>query len=461
MDINANLSVSAPGINAFEIISLPVGSSVIKTLTIYTNSSTDYGSNQVSISAVDLSSSNIFSLSGGFEVIYPYCKASNSTTSPIRFVEIRNRDKIDGKKYAPLDEFTIKVRVQNMDEDDSQDAVISAVLVKRGDVIDDSEVEETVEIDKDDDANVELKMKIPADIDEGTYKLYIKVENDDKSSNCDQKYLTINIEKKEHELSIEDLKYPAIASCGSYNTVEGILYNIGSADQDKVKVVFSDDFGNSFEEVYNDFDSGDDADLSFSLNVPKNATEGTHTFRFTLYYKYDDDKDKYKADSVITKSYKVSGNCKPIAAGEMITTEASTAIIGTQSEVRFTLTNRAQSSQAYVISATADWAEGIIVTPSSTTLASGEDEQIIVKLTPKSGTSIGVHNLNVNVQYGTSSESKTIPVTVQKSSASSNLLDQIMFSLKYNPTWIVIDSILVIAIIIVIILLVLSKKKHN
>ena len=446
-----NLSYSSP----VTILANNSTSSSFPTINI--NSSMALGSYTASLTATDAAnSSNNVSGSTLFSINYPYC--SNRSADPIKIYDITNDDDITKEKYKPLDSFDIKVKVQNLETDtdeDDIDVVVSAVLVRDGEEVDDS-VEEDLTIESKSKETATLTMTIPSDAEAGTYYVYVKATNDDDEDNCDQRVIGITVKKSTREIILSGLSVPANVSAGASIIIEGKMINIGNSDEDKVKLVYSDSFGGSSEIIEDNFDSGDDAPISFVLNVPRNAT-GKNTANFAVYYDYDEDDEEYdKKDTILSISFNVNGSQS--VASQTITTEASTAITGTESEVTVTITNTGTALSTYSIAATADWAEIDSITPASASLASGESKEVIIKLTPKSGTEIGAHNLLVAVQHGDTSESKTVSVNVQQASSPSGIIDQLKFQLKYNPTWVIIDAVLVLAIIIVIIVLLSGKK---
>jgi uncharacterized membrane protein len=455
LSLSISLAISGLGVNSTDSISLPVNNSVTREYLILVNDSSYVGAQTVSVSAIGGAVNK--SLSSSFNILYPFCDL-DSTKTPIKLVEITNDDKIIDDEYNPLDVLNIKVKIQNIDDEEDLDAIISAVLVKDDSEVDDTDVEKKVNINKKDTDTATINMTIPSDIDEGTFYLYVKVYNDDKESNCMQQVLPITIEKKSRELVITNLKMPATVSCGSTTSITGSIINIGNKDEDKVKIVYSDDFGATASQIINSLDSGDKASISLSLKVPTNTTAGEYSANFDVYYDYDEDDEDYgDQNDQLVYLFKVTGSCMQLT--QTITTEASTAIVGTESEVRVTIANTGTASQTYIVSAPAvDWAEIASVTPASLVLAAGESRDVVIKLTAKSSAQIGTKQMLVNVQHGGISESTTVAVNVQKSSAPSGLIDQLKFQLKFNPTWVVIDVALVLAIIIVIVTLLAGKK---
>ena len=442
--------------------SLAVGASTIATYTITTNSTTNLGFYSISIFGTN-GTVETSVISSSFNVFYPYCaSAENSTDSPIKLYDIVNDEDIDDENFKPLDSFDIKVKVQNTDDEDDYKSIIEAVLVSAEDSseADGTDIEEKVSVDSDSKETVTLEMTIPTDIDSGNYYLYVKVTNDDDEDNCQQRAIPVTIKRSNHEVILNELNVPENVSCGASAAIEGSVANIGKEDEPKVKIVYSDSFGGSSTVYSEDLDTGDDSPVSFVLSVPKNATESAfkNSVTFNIYYDYDEDDESYDEKDTVTYLFSVVGDCSKLISSQTITTEASTAITGTESEIRVTIVNTGTVSQTYSVSASADWADIDSISPASVTLASGEEKEVSIKLTPNSGTEIGAHDMTINVQHGSTSESKTVSVNVQKASTPSGLIDQLKFQMKYNPTWVIIDAVLVIAIIIVIVILLSGKK---
>ncbi len=465
--LNTNITLSSTiGLNSTESVLLNAGASVLRTINVITNSSTPVGVNSMSVTATGTSgsvsaSNNVFS---SFNVYYAYCEL-NTTASPIEIVEITNDNDVADETFYPLDTFDVRVKIQNEDDEESHKAVVSAVIVKGTEEVSDTDVEEKVRLSKNGKSTVTLHMKIPADIETGDHYVYVKVANDDDDSNCQQIAMKIKIKKSSHELKFDEIDYPENISCGSTVSVTGKIANIGSNDEEKVKVSFSDSFNNPQLKEINDFNEGDDSSLNFAIRVPQYTVSGKYEFNLTAYYGFEEDDDDSSIgtyDERLYMTYPINVYCgsQASSSNQSIITETSTAIIGLVSEVRIKLVNLGTTSQTYSLNAAADWAEINSVTPSSVTLSPGQEKEVSIKLAPAADTEIGAHTLVVTSQYGSQTESKNVPVIVQKASQSSSLIDKVTFYAKHNPTLVVIDAVLVLAIVIVIILL-LSRKKEE
>jgi len=456
------LSIPSLGVVNYSLSgALAIGDSAKPSYIIRTNGTTAIGQYSVDIFGKNSSGFVTPSLSTPFtfNVMYPYCSNITGPSNPIYIDSVTNDDKISGKEFKPLDNISIKIRIGNNDDEDSHKVILDVVLVnvKDGSQID-NEAEKKVTVSKDHTQTVTLDMLIPADIDAGTYALYIKAENDDDSDNCVQTSYTLKVKKSTREIIyIPKSDDTANVSCGSSLPVIGNFYNIGNDDEDKIKIEYSDSFGNDQAQEHNNLYSGDKLPLSWSFNIPRNATVGLSNYELTVYYDYNSDDKTYNDEDTFPFEFNV--NCQAMATSQTINTEASTAIIGTESQVSVNIANTGAASQTFSTSASADWATIDSITPASVTLAAGEEKEVIIKLDANPSTAIGAKDLVVSVQHNGITETQTVSVNVQQSSAKAGLLDQLSFQLKYNPTWVVIDTALVVAIIVIVILLFAGKKK--
>jgi len=441
-----------------EVISLDSNESAVRSLNISADDDTDVGPHTITLSILDTSnSSNSLSSSKTFNVYYPYCdNVDNATTNPIRLDELRNQNKIEDEDFNLLDSIFIKVKVQNLDDDDSQYGVVEALIVQGTEVYDDYDAKKKIKIDEDDTETFYLNLTVSPDLDEGTAYLYIKVYNDDDEDNCEQLAIPINIKKSTREVIPFDLSYPESVTCGETFTIEGDVYNIGEKDEDKVKMTLKA-FSNLYDDEFNNLDSGEDGSFLFNVKVPMNASEGTNKMVFTLYYDYDEDSELFDESEYFNYNIKVE-NCRELV-NISTKTESSTAITSTASELRFLVSNDGASTQNIAVSASADWATIESISPSSFSLEAGKEQYVSIMLTPNKNTEIGLHSLNVKVAYASELDSIAIPVNVQRPSTPSGLFDKIAFYYKYDTMWAVLDSLLIIAIIIVSILLFMAKRK--
>jgi hypothetical protein len=212
-----------------------------------------------------------FSASDSFEVKYAYCD-KNSTRDYLS-IKIKNDGDFKGKTFKPYDVISIEVRVEN-DDNDEHDVNVEAVLVdENGEEIDDSEVDQSITIDKDSSKTITLKLEIPV-VDEGKYYVYVRAYDDDNELVCVQADSYIKVDRPSREIRIVGVTLDKESyNCGESMIVSGVVANIGTHDEDQVKVVYSDDIGNSIESIIYDLEEGEEKNFLFNINIPQNASQ--------------------------------------------------------------------------------------------------------------------------------------------------------------------------------------------
>lgn len=431
---------------------LNLGESNLQTINITTSDDTFYGANTISVIAQGTGAFNASaSSSANFNVLYRYC-GSNSSTSRITISEINNEDDISGEEFDPLDKITVDVEVENSYDED-RTVIVSAVLVFEDKELDDTETETTIEINDDDSESVTFDLTIPADADEGAYYLYIKAYDDDATKYCEQEVISFTVEKSSshkivpYELSAE----PSNVSCEGIFIVKGKLANIGSYDEDQVKLVYSDGW-TSLTKYYDDVDKGDEVEFEFLSAVPKNATEGIKSFTLGMYFNYDEDDEDYeKSESKTYSLLTISGNCVQESKNVSITSELSTMQVftGSQSEVKVLVTNTGTLKQTYAVEVpTVSWATIGSISPASFELEPGSARYVSVKLTPNANVT-GNQSMDVKVSYSGTTQTKTLSLNVQKVSEVSSLIERIKFSVSRDWIWYGIGVIVAVIIVMI------------
>jgi len=464
VDVNIFMNLSSLGLASFNqsVGPLDVNASTTVSIPINTSDDTNVGPYilTLSLNAVDPSNSSAnYSTTSPqtFSVLYPFCEDITSMgDSPISLHDIKNRKNIDGKDFNPLDEFELKVKVRNSDDDDNQYARVEMVIVQGSDEVDDTLVEAKAKISDSDYYTFTLKGLVPADIEEGKAYLYVRAYNDDDENNCEQDVMEMNIEKRSKELAPLELEYPKEVSCGDTVTFSGKIANIGNSDEDKVLMTLSA-LSQTFEEEYNDFDSGDISSLfNFDFKVPINMTEGSNKFVLRIDYDYDEDDENFDDADSFNYPFTVK-NCKIDKAS--FTTETSTALTNTESEVRFLISNPTSYAQTFTVLATADWATISSVTPQTVKVEAGKQQYVSIKLTPNKDVESGIHTIAAKISYGSTTESLSLPVSIQSASTSLGLFGKIGDQFKNNTMWAVTDVVLVVAILVLLFLIFAGKRK--
>lgn len=451
-------------INETQNANIDEGKSAVFSFNIRTFSNTTIGSHDINISAIGTdvgNSSDVVtkSLSGSFNVIYPYFDGSSSE---VEIDKITNSGDIEGEKFYPLEDFDISVKVRNKDSE-SHEVTVSAVLVYEAGEVEDTEIEKTVKVGKNSYDTVKLNMTIPADVDEGTCWLYVKAVNEDDDGDGEQTHLEFEVQKKEYKVVPTEVEIlPQTAQCGDSFSFSARVANIGNHDEDKIKIDYSDDFGNSKSEVVDDMESGDISNLlSFSFNIPKNTTELPHKIILKASYDYDDDKDRYSKSESFIYYIKISGGCFKETRNVSATVESSKAFLGETSVVSIAVTNTGNTFTSYRVAAVADnsWAT-LSIEPETFDLSAEEIKYINMKITPKQNLSTGNYSLTLKITYAGKTDEKKISVSLQKASKPSKIsgfFEKLQSGISKNVLFIIVDIVFVLAIIVLIIALAKSK----
>jgi uncharacterized membrane protein len=450
--------INVTGVNATYStapIPLAVNASAVWYVNLTTNRTTNYGSNNVYVTATGISGAvnATAESSASFDVLYRYC-STNSSDARVRVYEITNEDDIDSQEFSPLDELTVKVKVRN-DYDEKRTAVVSAILVHKTSDIEETEVEKSIGVSSENYKTVSLNFTIPVDAENGQYMVYVKAYDDDSSKFCDQKYIKFSIDRSDtHRVIPYNIKInQENISCASSFIVSGTIGNIGSYDEEKVKLDYSDGW-TTLSKTYS-LDEGEETDFEFTSTAPKNATEGVHTFTLTTYYDYDDNDNQY-GKSYANSYYSllnIYGNCFKDISNASITPEtASTQVFaGSQSELKILVSNTGTVKQTYTVDVpSVDWATVNSISPASFELEAGASRYVSIGITPSTNATIGNHTISAKVSYAGTSQTKSLTLSLQKVSQTGGLIEKIKFDVSRDWTWYLIGVFVIIIIWLII-----------
>lgn len=396
-----------------------------------------------------------------FFVLYDYC---GSDTSPQYLnIDIRNLGDFEGKNFEPFENFDVKIRVRNNDNND-HDVSLYTVLVDNGNVISESEISKDLTVNSNSQETITLSMELPL-LDEKRYDLYIKAEDNDDESVCVQKRSYININRPIRKVAPKKVitdkdKY----ACGESLLVSGSVVNIGSRDEDLVKLQYSDDLNNLIETTFS-LDVDDEKNFLFQPKVPLNASEGQHRFNLKIYYNYDDNTNSFNDVDNYVYYFSVEGNCiVPSKDAELNITLPSNMFLNNTYEGVIVVKNTGTVATTYQIEVPIDWAQ-VNLDTTLFTLSPQEEKTINIVMTP---TTVGSKLLSVTVKFD--NEEKTITKIISVSSRESvegakykkaTWWDEVRFEFERNPILlsIVIASIIIALVCIIALLIVLSKRK--
>ncbi|HVY01938.1 MAG TPA: putative S-layer protein [Candidatus Nanoarchaeia archaeon] len=321
----------------------------------------------------------------------------------------------DDTTWRPLDTVKIEVDVENNGDDDIKDVVVELGLYDSSgknqigdiDFINSDEEQFDIGTIKDgDEETATFEFRIPADIDDGNYKLKIKAYSDklgeakecvDTSSELsDDTFEDIEVELESDEgkyIAFDNVEFnPTEATCGDQVTLAFDAYNIGDEDQDRVNIFASskDLKFDMSQEIVSGLDQGDHESMLFTFTVPQGLVDKTYKVDLSSEYDYRSGVYRQESDETDAYSIKIFGcGVGSSSAGSSTSTSSaakaalsasldSEAKAGENLKVTATITNRLSTEASYVISASGydDWASLKSISDRIVTLGAGESTDV-------------------------------------------------------------------------------------
>ncbi|RJQ16929.1 PKD domain-containing protein [Candidatus Woesearchaeota archaeon] len=217
---------------------------------------------------------------------------------------------------APGDQITLTIKVENTFSDDIDIEDITVTVEGEGDV--DVDEEENIDTLRDDDSDtVTITFDVDSDADEDEYDIDITVEGEDENgaSHDDQWTITVNVEKKTHDIQIINLELSkTTVTCENSITLEAELSNEGTKDEGSVVIEAESALFDWKGRLVNiDIDEGDEYTARFTIALPKNLEEGEYPIDVTAFYKPDEETDTQSV------SFTANGcNPEPIVQTHMV-----------------------------------------------------------------------------------------------------------------------------------------------
>jgi len=206
-------------------------------------------------------------------------------------LEIREFD-IDDNEYTQGDMVQIDVEIENNDNEDIDDVIVEVWITERGnDRKLESEKSSKTDINEDEYESFSFELEVDKDWDDGSYEVHVKAyESGNENQQCIEDIEDIDVDRPNQKVMIKDiLVNPSTVSCGYIFNAEVDVQNVGSKDDDAVKVrmynselgidVLSDTFS---LEKYDDRD--DDNTVYLEATVPEGMANKEYALTFTLYY---------------------------------------------------------------------------------------------------------------------------------------------------------------------------------
>jgi hypothetical protein len=465
----------APGVSSAPItVSLPSGTNL------------KFGDNTVKIKAED--STKGVSKTANFVVQKSFCKAGEAGGNLILDrVRIDNQGEGDDDEWLLLDTIEIEVKIENDGTDDIDDVFIELGLFDSSgrnqindmdfDNVDDEEAD-LGKIRDGKDETFTFTFRIPADVEDGSYKLAVKAYSDDlgEANECVDSseddlsnviYESISIDRESDEgkfIAFEDvIVSPSTVSCGESVSLLADIFNIGDEDQEQVKVnLRNTELGlEKFIEIRNDFDQGDQESIAFEFRIPNNAEDKTYQLRLSTQYDYKSGNYRESSEDDEIVLLTVAG-CKPstvvgpTTSGRIASIGAvldSDAKAGEELVVRATVVSLMPDTADFIIGVKnyESWASSADISSRIVTLGSGNSKEVRISFDVKDDAD-GEESFIIEVSAGDEFEAREVAVNIKGSATGGSRITGSAIGLGDNAyLWIIgiINVILVILIIVV------------
>jgi hypothetical protein len=408
-------------------------------------------------------------------------------------VKIDNSGSGDDDTWNLLDDIEIEVTVEN-NGDDLQDIFVeigfydSSGNNQVSDFEFDSSNEDDEEydlgdIDEDDEADATFKFKVPADFEDGKYKLAVKAYSDDVGEDVQcidtatdlkesDRYNSIDVKRESDEgnfIAFDDIELtPTEATCGDRVSMTLDVYNIGDEDQDQVKVTLKNtELGiDEFVEIRSGLDQGDKETISFDVAIPQSARDKVYTLALSAEYDYNRGTYRQELDEDTSVSMRVIGcgtSDNQTGGGEKIaiigaTLESEEVVAGGEVVVKATITNLKSQRTAFAIDALdyQSWATLDEISPRVVDIPAGESKDVLLTFTVDEAIE-GEHSFNIEAKDGLGgSELREIALNVESTSSTGTGLFN---NLGNNAFLWVIGAVNVILVVLIIVVAVRVARR--
>ncbi len=382
-------------------------------------------------------------------------------------LDIRSVDSPDdSEEFAPGENIPIEVRVDN-DGNDNLDVEVEAILYDKEKNRELESERDTKRIRDGEDERFEFDLKVPTDIDESNsrYAVLIKASDDgNEEDECVEKIIDIEIVREDDAVIINRATFtPSIASCGDSVTLIAEVENVGSDDQESVRIeLFIDELGISkFSDTFrlNDFDSDDKEALrSITFKIPEDADEKTYQGRVAVTFRGGPEELPISLDVT---------DCEVTLPTEQLLfnlLQSSYSIKqGDSFRVQVLIQNFEDISKVLTLEAipSGNWAQTVTQTVA---LLPNDEKTVSLEIQAPSDAETGTKTLSLNLKSGSQLlDSKTVTVEVGSKSGGTFIPPTTGFTTLFGGKqgtvlFILADIVLVILAIYFLILLFRKKK---
>jgi hypothetical protein len=384
----------------------------------------------------------------------------NSSIAEITSINDNEIDNENEWEWKPLDDIEIEARVENIADDDYEydiELVFYSGTSVYDELADDEDnlVIEGYDINEGDRETLTFNFQVSGEVEEDNYDMYVKVTRDDGQCFV-VKADSAEINKQSQQVLVKTLDGPITSSCGETIELTAEVANIGSSDEDRVKVIlYNRELGiNTYKEVDN-LDSGETATVNFMFTVPSTAVQKIYSMVLSTAYDYDDKNDEYdeQSDSDDDYVYKLNliDGCVDPARPTISATLDNSAQVGEDFNITITVKNNANSSNSFLMTAEGyeNWASEAVFAPSAFNVAKQATQTVTLTLSP---TQSGSKTFTLKTVYNGKTVEQTVSLNIasKQESAISNYFANLKDG---NVTSWLITGIVVLALLILIVLL--------
>lgn len=412
----------------------------VVTVTAGSLSDLNFGDNTVTVTATGTEANANIVLT----IFETFCEAAEiGGNLDIRDISIDNQGEGKDNEWQILDTIEIEVEVENNGNEDVKDVFVELGLFDgdgndvTSDIDFDNSDEEQIDVgrlNEDDKETAVFTFKVPADFEDGNYKLAIKAYSDDlgEDTECtdtssdlsDTIFEKISVDREsdsEKFISFQNVVLtPSQATCGEIITLTADVYNIGDEDQDQVKVsLISSELGiNQFVEIRNDLDQGDKETVTFEFQVPNNLANTNYYLNLLADYDYNNGNYRETSDEPTKVGGLLISGCSGggVVTGNIASINAvldSEAVAGEELVVRASITSLKDETTTFVISALdyEDWSTLSDISERIITLDAGESQDVTLKFNVDADVS-GEKSFLIEVRAGDQVQTREVAVNI-------------------------------------------------
>jgi hypothetical protein len=424
--------------------------------------------------------STTYSQSIDYSLVKGFCEFGNNAKNlSISNIDITNLGNGEEDEWNLLDTIEVEVELENKDDDERlRNVYLELALFDSsgkdisGDLVFFNEDDEKIKIGtlrEDDSITETFKFKVPADFDDGTYKLAVKAyvdgENecdDDSADFSDSIFNSIEITRNDDPetfLKIDNVEIsPTDITCNENVQLNFNVVNTGDEDiEDQFRVIIRNAKLNLelIKDIKKDLDMGDSEEISVFFTMPQ-VVDGDYHLEIWTEHDYDKKKDNYKeqSDEPEIVSIKVIG-CAVIPsnvanAATINAKLSSEAKAGEELVIVSTISNIADSEKTFKLTVEDydSWAELVSVSESEFTLDKEESTEVTLTFKVKSDAS-GTNKFSIETKTGSEIDSREISVKIAEKSRFSFDFSKLLEGNALLWTIGIVNIVLILLIIIV------------